>query len=132
IPTMMASRSHGCTPNWIRIFEPTMEAVQKKSVAFGPIVLEVGTFRLEGRQCLMEVEGSVHLVPRLGPLGPLNSQDSRSPQRPSKRKKANGPFGSILSGTSMGFSGVLTTGAFVRSQPNPVPFSPQPTKTSEP
>ena len=80
------------------IFEPTAEAPQKKSVAFGPIVFELGTFRLEVRQSAIALKGSFHLVPRFGPLGPLNSHDSRSPQRPPNRKKANGPLGSIVSG----------------------------------
>src|SRR5690349_74935 len=109
--TMMARRSHGWTPNWINIFEPNADALQKKSVAFGPIVLEVGTFRLEVRQSAIALRGSFHLVPRFGPFGPLNSHDSRWPQRPPNSSQANGPFGSIVSGTSTAFSGVRTLGA---------------------
>src|SRR5215204_5958156 len=120
------TRSSGRVASRMMILEPADESVQKRSVAFGPMVLEAGTLRLEVRQFSIASIGSNHFVPSVGPFGPLNSHPAHCPHRPPKRAQAKGPLGSGSFGTTTAFNGVRTAGSVVLSHPNPVPPSPQP------
>src|SRR5215218_4544500 len=113
----VVTSSSGRVERRITILEPAAESEQKRSVAVGPMVFDVGTLRLEVRQSSMAPIGSDHFSPRLGPFGPLNAHAARCPHRPSKRSQAKGPLGFGSGGTTTTFNGVRVAGSDVLSQP---------------